>query len=139
METPTNGGPFSPFAPAANQADPLDPAILRAQGLNGNLIDKLQYFRWQHLPPHLQVVSEPFAAVAVSMACTVRFCDQLMVGLQHLLEAKDAIVRAGLPVRSEVTGSSLPPRGSGLPAGGALELGPRSGQPLGPNPPYTRD
>ena len=63
--------------------------------LHPSLVEVLQYFTFQHLPPHLQTVSRPFAALAAQVAkrgggleCTV--------ALRKLLEAKDAAVRAAL-------------------------------------------
>lgn len=43
-----------------------------------------QFFAFEHLPEHLQRVSQPFKALARSIA------------LRKLLEAKDAAVRAAL-------------------------------------------
>lgn len=54
----------------------------------------LQFFAYEHLPVHLQVVSEPFHQLAHKL------CDKLEPGpersaaLRKLLEAKDAAVRA---------------------------------------------
>lgn len=63
----------------------------------------LQFFAWEHLPPHLQEVSRPFAVLANAIA----FGDDMAgwrgpmprnaersVALRKLLEAKDAAVRA---------------------------------------------
>jgi hypothetical protein len=59
-------------------------------------VEILQHFTFAHLPPHLQEVSRPFAALALQIAergggpeCTA--------ALRHLLEAKDAAVRAVIP------------------------------------------
>lgn len=55
----------------------------------------LRNFRFSHLPEHLQAVSKPFHDLAVSIAdAHPRGGDQVMIGLQKLLEAKDCIVRA---------------------------------------------
>lgn len=64
--------------------------------MHPSTLEILQHFNFSHLPPHLQEVSRPFAALALQIAergggpeCTV--------SLRHLLEAKDAAVRAVLP------------------------------------------
>lgn len=68
----------------------------------------LQFFRYDHLPPHLAAVSKPFADLAhaivlgdnVPEAGTVTLGNALprnperTVALRKLLEAKDAAVRA---------------------------------------------
>jgi hypothetical protein len=56
----------------------------------------LQYFQWAHLPHHLQHISMAYAAVAIhtAQACTG---PEATVALRHLLQAKDAAVRACLP------------------------------------------
>ncbi len=64
--------------------------------MHPSTLEILQHFNFSHLPAHLQEVSRPFAALALQIAergggpeCTV--------SLRHLLEAKDAAVRAVLP------------------------------------------
>jgi hypothetical protein len=68
----------------------------------------LQFFAYQHLPPHLQMISRPFCDLAhaivrgdnVAEAGTVTIGPPLprnperTVALRKLLEAKDAAVRA---------------------------------------------
>lgn len=58
--------------------------------------DLLQYFVYEHLPPHLQEVSKPFAKLAREMDNLLPSGTQKDVGLQKLIEAKDALVRASL-------------------------------------------
>lgn len=55
----------------------------------------LQHFAYDHLPPHLREVSEPFARLAHDMAGRLDG-PELTVGLRKLLEAKDCMVRAAL-------------------------------------------
>ena len=56
----------------------------------------LQFFAYEHLPPHLQVVSEQFHRLADKMvACLPRNAERT-VALRKLLEAKDCAVRAML-------------------------------------------
>jgi hypothetical protein len=56
----------------------------------------LQFFTWQHLPVHLQAVSQPFAALAETIVSTLPRNPERTVALRKLLEAKDAAVRARL-------------------------------------------
>lgn len=54
----------------------------------------LQFFAFLHLPPRLQVVSEPFGILASRVVDSLPDNAQRHVALQKLLEAKDAAVRA---------------------------------------------
>lgn len=70
----------------------------------------LQFFAYEHLPPHLQVISKPFGDLARAIVLgdnapetgTVTIGPGLprnperTVALRKLLEAKDAAVRAAL-------------------------------------------
>jgi hypothetical protein len=53
-----------------------------------------QFFRYDHLPPALQEVSAPFAALADWTLRTLPRNPERTVALRKLLEAKDAAVRA---------------------------------------------
>lgn len=55
----------------------------------------LRFFEFDHLPPALQEVSQPFHALAHDMAARLDGAE-LTVGLRKLLEAKDCMVRATL-------------------------------------------
>ncbi|WP_038224763.1 hypothetical protein [Vibrio sp. ER1A] len=55
----------------------------------------LKYFAYEHLPPHLQEVSEPIAALALVMN-ELPNCPEKSAGMRKLLEAKDCFVRAKL-------------------------------------------
>ena len=61
-----------------------------------NVFDRtLKYFKFNHLPEHLQEVSKGFSELAHQMSC--RGYDNVpetMAGLRKLLEAKDCAVRA---------------------------------------------
>jgi hypothetical protein len=60
----------------------------------------LRYFRFEHLPPQLQVVSRPFSELAHAMVELVPDDGdqpELTAGLRKLLESKDCMVRAALP------------------------------------------
>lgn len=65
----------------ANQPEPPEPI--------------LKFFSWEHLPPKLQTVSQPFQAMA-SHIMTLPRCAERTVALRKLLESKDAAVRAAL-------------------------------------------
>lgn len=53
----------------------------------------LQFFTFEHLPPHLAEVSRPFAELAHTIADGPQN-PETTVALRKLLEAKDAAVRA---------------------------------------------
>lgn len=55
----------------------------------------LQFFKYEHLPPHLQEISKPFSELAHKVAAGSSN-PETKVALRKLLEAKDAAVRAGL-------------------------------------------
>lgn len=57
----------------------------------------LQFFAYEHLPPHLQAVSKPFCELAYAIASGENQLPrnpERTVALRKLLEAKDAAVRA---------------------------------------------
>lgn len=56
----------------------------------------MQFFAWEHLPPHLQEVSKPFGELAQQIVDTLPRNPERTVALRKLLEAKDAAVRARL-------------------------------------------
>lgn len=56
----------------------------------------LRFFAFGHLPPMLQNVSQPFAALAGEIMQRPRSAERT-VALRKLLESKDAAVRASLP------------------------------------------
>lgn len=53
----------------------------------------LQFFTYEHLPPHLAEVSKPIANLAHGMADNLGTSPELTLGLRKLLEAKDCFVR----------------------------------------------
>ena len=55
----------------------------------------MQFFAYEHLPPHLQAVSKPFGELA-AVVMTLPRNPERSVALRKLLEAKDAAVRASL-------------------------------------------
>jgi hypothetical protein len=54
----------------------------------------LKWFAWEHLPTHLQLISEPFGDLARSIVDKIEPGPERTVALRKLLEAKDAAVRA---------------------------------------------
>lgn len=59
----------------------------------------MQFFAFEHLPPHLQAISKPFAMLASDLA-RLEPSPELTVALRKLLESKDAAVRAALPQKT---------------------------------------
>jgi hypothetical protein len=56
----------------------------------------LQFFEYDHLPPHLQAISKPFAALASEIIMTLPDNAEKSMALRKLMEAKDCAVRAKL-------------------------------------------
>ncbi len=54
----------------------------------------LQFFAYDHLPAHLQKVSEPFSVLANLLIDSIPSNPERTVALRKLLEAKDCAVRA---------------------------------------------
>jgi hypothetical protein len=67
-----------------------------AKPLKGELMKDrmLQFFTYDHLPPHLQAVSEPFCQLAEKIVETLPSNPERTVALRKLLEAKDCAARA---------------------------------------------
>jgi hypothetical protein len=65
-------------------------------GADADTADVLRYFAYEHLPPHLQDVSAPFALVARDIVAKLPPCRERTKALDRLLEAKDCAVRAKL-------------------------------------------
>lgn len=53
----------------------------------------MQFFAFEHLPPHLRDLSRACAELAESMVEALPDDPELTVGLRKLLEAKDCFVR----------------------------------------------
>lgn len=54
----------------------------------------LKFFKYDHLPEHLQTVSRPFSELANSLAVSLPRNPERTVALRKLLEAKDCAVRS---------------------------------------------
>ena len=56
----------------------------------------LQFFAYEHLPSHLQVISKPFSVLAHELVGNLPSNPERTTALRKLLEAKDCAVRARL-------------------------------------------
>lgn len=56
----------------------------------------LQFFVYEHLPPHLRAVSQAFSLLAHDLVRDLPRNAERTVALRKLLESKDAAVRARL-------------------------------------------
>ena len=54
----------------------------------------LQFFAYEHLPPHLAAVSKPFSEMAHRIVETLPRNPERTSALRKLIEAKDCAVRA---------------------------------------------
>lgn len=58
----------------------------------------LKFFRYDHLPDHLAIVSKPFCDLAYALVEKLPPSNpEVTVALRKLLESKDAAVRSMLP------------------------------------------
>jgi hypothetical protein len=71
---------------AGRAAEAIRKALAPAQSM-------LQFFAWEHLPPHLADVSKPFGELAAFIATLPSNAESTMAQ-RKLLEAKDCAVRA---------------------------------------------
>lgn len=56
----------------------------------------LQFFAYEHLPPALRAVSQPFGDLARSLVATLPRNPERTAALRFLLQAKDCAVRASI-------------------------------------------
>lgn len=55
----------------------------------------IEHFKYQHLPPHLQIHSKPFCEMAFDIARKQpEYHREIEKALDHLMYCKDAAVRA---------------------------------------------
>lgn len=64
--------------------------------------DILKYFKYDHLPKELQLISKPISDLAKEMDEKLDDSAEKSAGLRKLLEAKDCLVRACLPKNNKV-------------------------------------
>lgn len=63
----------------------------------GEAVDPLlQFFKYEHLPPHLQEISRSFFDLAYWVSTNLPRNPERTTALRKLLEAKDCAVRARL-------------------------------------------
>jgi len=55
-----------------------------------------KWFKYEHLPEHLQAVSKPFGELAATIVSNIEPGPERAAAMRKLLEAKDAAVRAKL-------------------------------------------
>ena len=56
----------------------------------------MKFFKYEHLPEHLQKISKPIGDLAKEMDKELPNNAEKSAGLRKLLEAKDCLVRANL-------------------------------------------
>ncbi|MEL7452468.1 MAG: hypothetical protein AAGJ50_03740 [Pseudomonadota bacterium] len=56
----------------------------------------MQFFKYEHLPEHLQEISKPFGDLASTLCSALPRNPERSTALRKLLEGKDAAVRARL-------------------------------------------
>jgi hypothetical protein len=75
----------------------LPAAIRQVAGYLPDVVQELlSLFAFDHLPPRLREISEPFACLAADMVNNLNPGYQLLHGLQKLLAVKDCMVRQRL-------------------------------------------
>ena len=72
----------------------LSPHVAALIGRHDMKDRMLQFFVYEHLPAHLQVVSKPFGDLARQIVADLPSNPERTVALRKLLEAKDCAVRA---------------------------------------------
>lgn len=70
------------------------PTIEHGRSRHPSITHLLQFFRADHLPDNLRMISEPFCELAFCMADALPENPETAVALRKLLEAKDAAVRS---------------------------------------------
>ena len=84
MEESTEPAPSAEeLLEAGQEAKPLHPSVQHL----------LDLFAYDHLPVYLQRVSMPVSVLAHRMAHSLESGPEIVVGLRHLLDAKDCLVR----------------------------------------------
>lgn len=64
--------------------------------MNDDFNGILAFFKYEHLPPHLQEISKPFHDLAHEVAGRGKSLPETAMALRKLLEAKDCAVRAAI-------------------------------------------
>lgn len=76
--------------------DGLRPGHAVVKTITMNEYKILDYFKWEHLPKHLQDISKPFCELAFEMAVKLPKNGETITCLRKLLEAKDCAVRSAV-------------------------------------------
>ncbi|TDE40508.1 hypothetical protein E1295_31920 [Nonomuraea mesophila] len=69
---------------------------MKLDGRHPSTVAIARWFEYEHLPLHLQDISEDCHDLAVAMIEALPDDPELVAGLRKLLEAKDAFVRAAV-------------------------------------------
>ena len=85
----TNGEP-GPIASAQFDVPVPEPVEVKIK------TSTLAFFEYEHLPIHLQKISQPFCELADLMEEMLEASPEKSAGMRKLLEAKDCFVRCGL-------------------------------------------
>lgn len=72
-------------------------------GRHSSVVHFEDLFEYQHLPEHLAVISQPFAALAERLLEHLTDGPELTVALRKLVEAKDAAVRQRVKMTKEAS------------------------------------
>lgn len=75
---------------------PSPPPVIDVEGRHPATQHIARYFAYDHLPEPMRTISAHSAALAAKMIDALPDGPELTVALRHLLEAKDAFVRASL-------------------------------------------
>lgn len=85
--------------PEANVADGTPESLLKlVEGRHYSITQVIRYFAWSHLSADLQPFAREIAVSALTLVHHIPDSPQLTLGLHKLLEAKDCMVRAALPL-----------------------------------------
>lgn len=66
--------------------------------MSPEVAELMTFFKYSHLPEHLQNVAAPCSELAREMVSELKEGTQLVAGLQKLIEAKDCFVRSAVVV-----------------------------------------
>lgn len=74
-----------------------EPSDLDKVDIHPAVQEKIRWFASDHLRPELAAIVDAFRELALTLAVDLGLTGpQLTIGLQHLIEAKDAAVRAAV-------------------------------------------
>jgi hypothetical protein len=79
----------------------FDMPQINTEGRHPSIQEVAQFFDYEHLPTPLKEFSQQCYDLAANMIADLPDSPQLTIGLQKLLEAKDAFVRASMRASDE--------------------------------------